>query len=618
MSVRAPAWPTQPGLWTRLAPHRALLLILAGHLVLGLGYGLAAPILEAPDEPGHYFYVRYLLVHRQLPVQGAEFYAPRAHHPPGYYLLGALLTAGVADDTPPQGLDLPLNPHFAFRQGDRTSFDNRAAFLHHGPEERFPYQGRARAVHLLRLLSLAFAAVGVLGTYGAARHLRPAQPGFAPLAAGLVAFNPIVLFTSGLVYNDTAALGAAGLVAYTLTRTARRGFSVQRWLAIGVVLGFGLLLKSSLLVLGLPAALLLAAQVGLGRRWRAAVTGALALFVPPALLAGWWYVRNRVVYGDWTANVSIGLLNGLVPPEERLARLAGNLAWLLQSMFGCGPIGPESLCYPAPFFVGAAALTLAALAGLVVMLRRWRASAGAWRVGAAGLWVLHLVLIGALGVSAVVYALTYRNTWQGRLWLPAYPSLALLLAAGLLAWVTPRRQALAANLLVGLAAAVGAYGLVGLILPAYGVPRAPLPFERATAQPLEAQLGPTARVVAYRLNRQTVAAGDTLDVTIYWEALAPTATPYTVFVHLFSPEYGSLAQRDTYPGRGNYPTHFWDRGRAFVDTYRLYLPAELPATTGYIVLGLYDEATGERLPVTGANAGPPEERWVEFGEVVVR
>ena len=42
------------------------------------------------------------------------------------------------------------------------------------------------------------------------------------------------------------------------------------------------------------------------------------------------------------------------------------------------------------------------------------------------------------------------------------------------------------------------------------------------------------------------------------------------------------------------------------------------ATTGYILLGLYDASTGERLPVTGANAGPVEERWVEFGEVVVR
>lgn len=55
----------------------------------------------------------------------------------------------------------------------------------------------------------------------------------------------------------------------------------------------------------------------------------------------------------------------------------------------------------------------------------------------------------------------------------------------------------------------------------------------------------------------------------------------------------------------------------FVDTYRLYLPSGLPATQAVILLGLYDEATGERLPVTGADAGPAENRWVEFGRVKV-
>ena len=45
---------------------------------------------------------------------------------------------------------------------------------------------------------------------------------------------------------------------------------------------------------------------------------------------------------------------------------------------------------------------------------------------------------------------------------------------------------------------------------------------------------------------------------------------------------------------------------------------DLPATPAYILLGLYDEASGQRLPVTGAHAGPVEERWVEFGDVEVR
>ncbi len=618
-ALAPPAAARRPKLPAGLIRHGALALLLAGHLLLGLGYGLAAPLLEAPDEPGHYLYVRYLQAYHQLPVQGAVFDAPRAHHPPGYYVLGALLTSWVTIAGPPDRVTVTLNPHFGFRPGDAASLDNRAAFLHHGPEERFPYQGQARGLHLLRLLSLAFSTLAVACTYGAARLLRPGQPAFALLAAGLLAFNPIVLFASGLVYTDTAALGASAAMVYALSRTARQGFTVQRWLWVGLIFAAGLLLKSSLMLLAAPALLLLTYQAWSARKPRLAFTGAAALALPPLVLAGWWYARNLALYGDWTANSSIALLNGLAPPAERWANLPANVAFLLRSLTGCGPLGPGSLCYPPTYFVGAAVLMMFAATGLAVGAWRWgqALTTPRWHSGAR-IWLGHALLVAAVGGSALVFALTYRNTWQGRLWLPAFPSLALAAAAGVLAWVAPRRQALAAAACVTLAAAVGAYGLFGLVLPAYGLPRGPWPLELRGAEPLDAQVGEAARVLAFRLERDTVSGGETLAVTVYWQALARTPSPYTVFVHLYSPEAGSLAQRDTYPGLGNYATTLWDPGRVFVDTYRLDLPNDVPATQAVILLGLYDEATGQRLPVTGADAGPAENRWVEFGSVAVK
>jgi hypothetical protein len=37
-----------------------------------------------------------------------------------------------------------------------------------------------------------------------------------------------------------------------------------------------------------------------------------------------------------------------------------------------------------------------------------------------------------------------------------------------------------------------------------------------------------------------------------------------------------------------------------------------------ILLGLYDQGTMQRLPVTGANAGTSGEAWVEFGNIQVQ
>ena len=56
-----------------------------------------------------------------------------------------------------------------------------------------------------------------------------------------------------------------------------------------------------------------------------------------------------------------------------------------------------------------------------------------------------------------------------------------------------------------------------------------------------------------------------------------------------------------------------------MDTYYLHLPADAPAAdNAQVLIGLYDEASGQRLPATGADAGPPGTDWIEFGDIPIR
>jgi len=181
--------------------------ILALHVLLGLGFGLSTPLFESPDEPGHYLFVRFLQAYGRLPVQTADFMSARGHHPPLYYLLAAALTGWVDVPGSPDSIHMLVNPHFGFRAGDPGN-DNKAFYIQNDPDERFPFQGQALVAHLTRLISLLFSALAVLATYAAARALRPEDDVFALFAAGLIAFNPMVLFMSGLVNNDTSALAA--------------------------------------------------------------------------------------------------------------------------------------------------------------------------------------------------------------------------------------------------------------------------------------------------------------------------------------------------------------------------------------------------------------------------
>src|SRR5689334_21951590 len=102
----------------RRRPAIVLAALLLAHLALGLAYGLNTPLFESPDEAGHYLFVRYVQTYGGLPVQTAEFDAPRAHHPPLYFWLAAMLTSGVDLPGSPDEVQTTPNPHFGYRRDD--------------------------------------------------------------------------------------------------------------------------------------------------------------------------------------------------------------------------------------------------------------------------------------------------------------------------------------------------------------------------------------------------------------------------------------------------------------------------------------------------------------------
>jgi hypothetical protein len=244
----------------------ALGILLLGHTALSFLFNFITPVFEGPDEPNHYLFVRYLQLEHTLPVQGAVRDAVRAHHPPGYFALDALLTALVpapasvtADFT---SLGLRPNPRYDFRFDDPNP-DNKSVFLHFGPGEVWPYSGLALTIHVGRLLSLAFTLLAIALTFVAARQLRLADTRFAILAAGLIAFNPMVVFMSAVIQNDAAALAAGAAVLVSLGWLLARGPSARRWFTVGVIYAAGILLKAGLLTLAAPIGL-----VALYAAWR--------------------------------------------------------------------------------------------------------------------------------------------------------------------------------------------------------------------------------------------------------------------------------------------------------------------------------------------------------------
>jgi hypothetical protein len=120
--------------------------------------------------------------------------------------------------------------------------------------------------------------------------------------------------------------------------------------------------------------------------------------------------------------------------------------------------------------------------------------------------------------------------------------------------------------------------------------------EYALGEPLYFELGDEVAWVGYEMD-QGKEPGETWSLKLYWQALSKMERDYTVFVHLIDKERQVLAQWDSQPGGGAYPTSLWDRGEIVRDEHELAFPEELPAGEYQIAVGMYLLETMQRLPI---------------------
>ncbi len=125
--------------------------------------------------------------------------------------------------------------------------------------------------------------------------------------------------------------------------------------------------------------------------------------------------------------------------------------------------------------------------------------------------------------------------------------------------------------------------------------------------PLKARLGSQFSLDGYELRRS---ARDKLDVSLYWHALATSQNNYKVFVHIIDADDRVLAQHDGEPSNGMRPMSTWLPGEHVKDDHRIGLGGQVPPGTYRLEVGLYDPASGERLPLFVNQVQQPDSRII--------
>ncbi|HZQ99952.1 MAG TPA: phospholipid carrier-dependent glycosyltransferase [Chloroflexota bacterium] len=436
-----------------------------------------------------------------------------------------------------------------------------------------------------RLLSLLFGLGTVLATYALARRIAPSRFEVALLAAGLTASLPGFLFISALVSNDApiAFFGVLLLLAATAWSERRAG-----WGAIalaGIALGGAALTKTP----GLLGAPLLTAAALIGRgcwKQRAAAlgtAGGLAL-----ALAGWWYARNLLLYGDLTAMHALlgrtDLWNEVPTPGEVLADLRG-LDESFIGLFGWFSVRLPDLAYDA--YNG---LFLLGVLGLLVSAWRRQLHLSRGRV----LCLLWMMLVA----GALLYTRLIFKAFHGRLLYPALGGFAVLWALGI-AQLLPRRLAapLAVLLLVGLAAV--AWVVPPRTIRAAYTPRNGSTCARAVTSP-DSTVAPIIALAAADAPTRDLHPGDELAFSLCWLARASPNAALSVSAQLVAPGERVLALHDGFPGSGNDATLWWKPGSLHEDYHTLIVPAWAPVPTiAELRVNFYDVAAHRRLLAIG-------------------
>jgi hypothetical protein len=118
---------------------------------------------------------------------------------------------------------------------------------------------------------------------------------------------------------------------------------------------------------------------------------------------------------------------------------------------------------------------------------------------------------------------------------------------------------------------------------------------------LSTTLGDTATLVGFDISPEDVHAGDTLTVTLAWQAEGSATTSYHVFLHLTGPEGQMVSQSDGIPAGWSRPTTGWVTGEYILDAHTLEIPPDGPEGTYALMTGLYDPGSGTRLTEPGGS-----------------
>jgi 4-amino-4-deoxy-L-arabinose transferase-like glycosyltransferase len=371
-----------------------LLALLSISTVLLTTWSFVVPIFEAPDEPYHWAYARYIHDRGRLPFYDRN--QIEAIQPPVYYWL----IAPIAVDS-----ELPL-AGCIFMTSTNCVPRDLSDFSKYWP------------LRWARLFTVVLSVVTILFTYLAA-YEASGRSVTGLLAGGLIALLPQFTFRGTNISNDAMVATTSAIATYFIVRLLRRGFSWKLgcMASLSVALAFLSKISDIIFVPVLIAALLLDRS-----NWQVRMKR-LSLMLLTLVCVAPWLIRNQILYGDALASSRmLKVVPEFVGKKSILSPYFVHIFPTLLVKSSIGMFGWMNVSLPRWFYflwIVLAACALAGFAGAVVGKTIDKRLAAVFAA-------LSLLAV----VSTVQLNLAFSQP-QGRFLFPALSAWMILMAIGL-------------------------------------------------------------------------------------------------------------------------------------------------------------------------------------------
>jgi 4-amino-4-deoxy-L-arabinose transferase-like glycosyltransferase len=296
--------------------------------------------------------------------------------------------------------------------------------------------------YIARFFSGLCAAFIVFFVYDIVKKLVPKDPILPKMTTLFVAFLPQFIFLSAYVNPDIVTALVATLILRIWFFCIDAKWSMLSAAALGAVLGFGILSKIS--GYSVVAATILFLFFSIPKE-KSKLQYFSIVFLSCFLTSGWFFIRNQILYHDWTGYVAYTQqLKTFLSQAPRFVVEHDVFSFLNRVTYGwqavpylfhfCfssfwGVFSWMSLALPKIFYTIAYALTGLSIAGLVVYFARKTKTTALPKI-----FLFVLMILGLQFFAIIFYVAMIKYQPQGRYFYPVIAPLAFVFCFGLLSF----------------------------------------------------------------------------------------------------------------------------------------------------------------------------------------